>query len=150
MGTFWSISSTKIYIFRNRFHFQSKFFKAVLLRYQTLNSYFSDFFHPRVPPSVFENFDQNVKSFISVRKKIKTDLKSVGKTFSFDNDFFGNYPNIQVLNSCFLIPLNTGGMRPPPPIMRPEFPSFLSLDKGGVSALNPQSKFQTQLTMYCS
>ena len=34
-GTFWSITSTKINIFKNRFHFQSTFFKAVLLRYQT-------------------------------------------------------------------------------------------------------------------
>ena len=34
-GTFKSTTSTKINIFINRFHFQSTFFMAVLLRYQT-------------------------------------------------------------------------------------------------------------------
>ena len=40
---------------------------------------------------VFENFDKNEKSTISVRKKIKTDLKSVGKILSFApcNDVLG-------------------------------------------------------------
>ena len=43
---------------------------------------------------------ESEQSTISVRKKIKTDLKSVGKTLSFapcnDDFFFGNHPNVHV------------------------------------------------------
>ena len=46
---------------------------------------------------VLKTLIENEKSTVSVRKKIKTDLKSVGKTLSIapcDDKFFGgNHPN---------------------------------------------------------
>ena len=99
-STFQSITSIKINIFENQFHFQSTFFKAILLRYQTQKSIFSDFSIQGSHLWFLKTLIENKKSTISVRKKMKTDLKSVGKTLSFapcnDESFWGNHPNIHI------------------------------------------------------
>ena len=52
------------------------------------------------PPLVFENFDWKWEINISVREKMKKNLKSLGKTLSFapwDEAFFWNNPNVHRL-----------------------------------------------------
>ena len=66
--------------------------------------FFQIFFIQGSPLWFWKTLIGNEKSTISVRKKIKTDLKSVGKTLSFapcnDEFFFGNHPNVHI--SCIL------------------------------------------------
>ena len=60
--------------------------------------FFQIFFIQGSPLWFLKTLIGNEKSTISVRKKIKTDLKSVGKTLSFapcdDEFYFWNHPNI--------------------------------------------------------
>ena len=67
--TFGSIISPKINIFKNQFHCQSTFFKAVLLRYQTWKSIFFRFFSPKGPPFDFKNLKtQMIGSIFDLEK----------------------------------------------------------------------------------
>ena len=64
--------------------------------------FFQIFFIQGSPLWFWKTLIGNEKSAISVRKKIKTDLKSVGKTLSFapcdDQIFFWNHPNAHIAN----------------------------------------------------